>query len=97
MADIYEEIEKEDLTEDLDMIANVCGLEVVRNLMRHYPGLSFYIPKVARLDTFVSRYLKTNKKLGFKKLANELCVSESYLRRIIKGINANKRTSSQRS
>jgi hypothetical protein len=86
MADIFNEIEEEDLTEDLGMIADVCGIETVRDLMRHYPGLSFYVPKLARLDTFVVRYLRTNRRRGFKLLAHDLGVSESYLRRIAKNI-----------
>jgi hypothetical protein len=91
MADIYEGIEKEDLTEDLDMIADVCGIESVRKLMRNYPGLSFYIPKVARLDTFVVRYLKINKRRGFKQIAKDLGVSESYLRKVARNISPRKK------
>lgn len=84
MEDVFEQITKEELTQDLDMIAELCGLDTVKKLLRHFGGISFYIPKLTRLDKFVFKYIKTNNDKTYKLIAKELGVSEHYLRLVRK-------------
>jgi len=79
MKDIYEKIEIADLTEDLELIANVVGIEVLRNLLRNLQGAYHYIPKISRLEKFVIRYLSQNQNKTIKQIAIELGVSTQYL------------------
>ncbi len=79
MNDIFEKIEASDLTEDLELIANVVGIDVIRNFLRNFQGAYFYIPKVSRLERFVIRYINENPTKTIKQLAIELGVSAQYL------------------
>ncbi len=78
--DIFEQIEFEDLTEDLKMLAEACGLDTVRKMLKFFGGLNFYIPKISRLDKFILKYLSQNKEKSQKQIARELNVSEYFLR-----------------
>ena len=80
MNDVFEMVETDDLTADLQIITEICGIETVRKLLKHFAGLNFYIPKLSRLETFVLRYIKLNKSIGFKRMAKDLGVSEYFLR-----------------
>ncbi|MFP4544549.1 MAG: hypothetical protein ACLFQU_09960 [Candidatus Kapaibacterium sp.] len=80
MKHIYDSISRDELTPDLQLIADICGLDTVRQLLKEYPGMNFYIPKVTRLDSFVSRIVRENKDSSIKHLALKLGVSEQYLR-----------------
>lgn len=82
--DIYSKIEIEDLTEDLKLIANACGMETVRMLLRSCAGLSIYIPKIARLERFVLRYIKENSNKNFKVIASELGVTEQFIKKLFR-------------
>jgi hypothetical protein len=79
MKDIFEQIEHADLTEDLTLIADAMGIEVVRNLMRQLSGMYIYIPRVSRLERFVRRYMEANSQKPFKEIALDLNVSSQYL------------------
>ncbi|OGU58121.1 MAG: hypothetical protein A2X64_05640 [Ignavibacteria bacterium GWF2_33_9] len=79
MNDIFEKIEREDLTEDLTLIADAMGIDVVRNLMRTLSGMYIYIPRVSRLERFVKRYMTENAERPFKEIALDLNVSSQYL------------------
>lgn len=80
MNQIFDYITEDELTDDLKLIAEVCGMDSVRKLLQHLAGLSFYVPKVSRLDKFINRYLKENKGKSVKNLALELGVSDQFLR-----------------
>lgn len=80
--DVYDLIQYEDLTPDLQLLTNVCGLEAVRQMLRHFSGLSFYIPRISRLDSFVTHYLKSNKDKNIKEIAKFLNVSEQFLNKL---------------
>jgi hypothetical protein len=94
MKDIFEKIEMEDLTEDLTLIAEAMGLDVVRNLMRQLSGLYVYVPRISRLERFVRRYMEENSHKPFKEIALDLNVSSQYLwklRRTSKPIKSNRK------
>lgn len=58
--DIFAQITKEDLTNELLIVANSCGIEVVRELLRNCAGVTIYVPKVSYLNKFISRYIREN-------------------------------------
>lgn len=81
MKDQFDEILYEDLTEDLKLLADYCGIELVRKAMRELSGMNFYIPKISRLDNFMIRYLRENRSKSRKEIAKFLNVSEQYLKK----------------
>ncbi len=81
MKDQYDEIEFDDLTSDLMIVAEYCGLDAVRQMLRELPGMSFYIPRISRLDKFISRFIKQNKDKTRKEIAKHLRVTEQFLKK----------------
>lgn len=80
MSDFYDQIKYEDLNPDIKMIADSCGIDVARNIIRHLGGLQFYIPKVTGFESFVLRFMFENKHSKLKDIARLLGVSEQYLK-----------------
>ncbi len=83
MNDVYEIIQEAELTPDLQIMADLCGIDIVRTLLRTLPGMSFYIPKITRLDSFVRRFISINRDKSRKQIAKELNVSENYLKQFM--------------
>lgn len=79
MKDIYENIQVDELTDDLKLLAKVVGIDGIRNLLRSLQGAYLYIPKISRLEKFVIRYLNENRNKTIKEVAVELGVSSQYL------------------
>lgn len=84
MSELLNELKYEDLTEDLQMISDVCGMDTVRNLVKAYGGMNFYIPKFTRFEYLVYRYISNGNSKTIKQLAKELGVSEQYIRTLRK-------------
>lgn len=84
MIDKFDEIEYNDLTEDLKMLADGIGIVGVRCAMRELSGLHFYIPKISRLDNFVTRFVAEHKGMSRKEIAQYLDVSEQFLKKFRK-------------
>lgn len=82
--DVFTKVEIEDLTDDLKLVAHACGIETVRNLLRNCAGISIYVPKIARLDNFVRRYIKENSDKPFKQIASELGVTEQFIKKLFR-------------
>jgi hypothetical protein len=91
MSDFYDKINYDDLNPDIQMIADVCGIESARMIIRHLGGLQFYIPKVTGYERFVNRFMDENKGMKLKDIAKELGVSEQYLKILQKRNSGNKR------
>jgi hypothetical protein len=72
-------IEYEDLTPDLQLLADVIGMDTTRIILRELAGVYLYIPNISRLERFVLRYLTSNIEKPVKKTANELGVSAQFL------------------
>lgn len=85
-ADIFGKIMQEDLTNDLQIVAETCGIEVVQNLLRNCSGLTIYVPKISHLDRFILRYVRENSHKSFKVIARELGVTEQHIRNIFRNI-----------
>jgi hypothetical protein len=84
---ILKDLQYDDLTEDLQLIYDVCGEAMVIKLIENLGGLSFYVPKITRFDDLIYRHIKENKSLTLKKLAMTLGVTEQYLKSIVKKYN----------
>ena len=76
------EINFDELTEDLQFVAEKCGIDTVLDLLKNLQGTNIYIPKVSRLKDYNIRYIKINKDKNVKQLANELGVSENHIRKL---------------
>lgn len=81
MNDRFDEIEYNDLTDDLKILADGIGIAGVRCAMRELSGMSFYIPKISRLDSFISRFIEEHKGMSRKEIAQYLDVSEQFLKK----------------
>ena len=83
--EVYARINEEHLTPDLSMIESVCGIETVRILLQNFGGMTFYIPKLSRLEQFVTEYITEHLvSKSYKEVALELRVSETYIRTLQK-------------
>ncbi|MBX3044136.1 MAG: hypothetical protein KIT33_04325 [Candidatus Kapabacteria bacterium] len=82
--DIFSGINYEDLTPDIRLMADACGIEAVRKILMNLNGLQFYIPKITSFEKFVLRYLSENKSKSLKEIARELEVTEYYLKAVKK-------------
>ena len=72
----------EELTPDLQFVADKCGFNTVLELLKNLQGTNIYIPKMAKLTDYVIRYIKVNSNKKTKQLADELGVSENYIRKL---------------
>ncbi len=84
MEDVYDYVRESDLTSDLKLIMQSCGIETVKSMLRGLSGLSFYIPKITRLEDLVFRYYKENSEKSLKQVARDLGVSDAYLKKVIR-------------
>jgi hypothetical protein len=78
--DVYDMITIDEVTPDMRLLADVCGEEAMRQILRHLGGTQFYIPKMSKFDSFVLRYYNQNKDKPLKYIAIQLGVSEQYVR-----------------
>jgi hypothetical protein len=93
MKDIYDFVAADDLTPDLAIICDVCGMDTVKEMLRKMPGLSLYIPKTAHLETLVTRYLSENTDKTLLQIAKDAQVSIAYLRQLERKILMSKKKS----
>jgi hypothetical protein len=85
MKNVFDLLAVTDLTPDLKMLNDVCGMETVKVLLQNFNGLGFYIPKISHLDSLVEKYMTHNPDKTLKQIASELGVSEPYLKNLLKG------------
>jgi len=84
---ILKDLKYEDLTEDLQLIHDVCGEKAVLDLIENLGGISLYIPKITRFDDLIFRYIRDNRKVSYKQMAAKLGVSEQYIKKLVKKYN----------
>ena len=75
-------VEFNELPFDLQFVADKCGIEIAIELLKNMQGTNIYIPKISRMRDYVSRYIRENKDKKIKQLADELSVSENYVRNV---------------
>lgn len=84
--DILKNIQYDDLTEDLKLIADIGGLEVAIRMIDELNGVTIYIPRISRLTSFIKRYTKENcKNHSIKQIARDLKVSEQLIKQFYYG------------
>lgn len=81
---IYDMLVFEDLTSDLEMIEEACGLETVKKMLKDLSGMSIYIPKITRMETLVLKYIKKNSEKSYKQIARELGVTDAYIKNLLR-------------
>lgn len=82
---IIELLEEQDLPEHFRIVAETCGIETAKILIRELGGINIYIPKFTSLRSLVERYIKVNaEKISIKKIAQELNMSERAVKRILR-------------
>lgn len=84
--EILEYLEVEDLSENLQHLAELMGIEFVRQIIKEVAGLQVYVPSVSGMKTLLRRYVAA-KKIDGKELvllARDLNVSHRYIKQVIK-------------
>ncbi len=84
----------DDLTEDMKLIAESCGIEVAHALMLNMPGLRFYVPAPQRMTDVVFRYIMSDRRkrkqpyteADQKKIALSLSISTAYVGNVIRRV-----------
>lgn len=85
--DIIEMLEEQDLPEHFQIVAEVCGIETARLLIKELGGISLSIPMVNSLRTLIERYVSENAKdIPIKKIARELGMNERAIANILRKI-----------
>jgi hypothetical protein len=78
----------EDLSEDLQIVAQAAGLETAITLMIRCPGIQIYIPRPEAVPNVVRKYIRETygerplTDAEIKKLAIELGKSPGWIRRV---------------
>ncbi len=80
----------EDLTDDMKLVAQSCGLEIARALIANCPGIQLYVPRPENMTQVMRRYVRS--RIGeraptdaeIKAIAIELGKSPSYLRQVMR-------------
>jgi len=81
MNDVFEKIEYSDFPEDIKLIADICGVEAARKLIKALQGINIYFPRITAMDSFIKRYINSDKEKSIKMYARELAVSEQFLKK----------------
>jgi Mor family transcriptional regulator len=91
MADPLDSLTEDDLPNDvLQYVAEVAGIEVVRKLLIHCPGMRLDIPVRPKRD-FAKRYIELNYDgHNAKILATKLGMSEAFVYKVLKEKSAMK-------
>ena len=76
-----------DLTPDLQLLADVLGMDTVKKILVNFSGINFYIPKISRLDSLVGKYMDINNTKSYNEIAKELNVSAQYLKNLVRKKN----------
>lgn len=85
--DIIQMLEEKDLPEHFQIVAETCGIETARLLIKELGGLSLSIPMATSLRSLLERYIKENaKEIPIKKIARELGMNERAVNNIIRRI-----------
>lgn len=83
--DIIQMLEEQDLPEHFQIVAEVCGIETARLLIKELGGITLSIPMVNSLRTLIERYVSENAKvIPIKKIARELGMNERAVAKIVR-------------
>lgn len=98
--DLVDLLQASDLSADMQIIAEQCGMDVVKSLMMNCGGVSFYVPKPERMAQVLQRFIVMFDQLGgkldekgIKVLAVRLGISELHVKHAIRNINESRAAS----
>ncbi len=84
---ILENITPEDMpTENMQLVAEVCGVDTAINLLENMPGINVYVP-CSGIKNLVNKYIIENydgTRAGANKLALECKVSINHIYKLLK-------------
>ena len=85
--DIIEMLEEQDLPEHFQIVAETCGIETARLLIKELGGITLSVPMVNSLRSLIERYVSENaKEIPIKKIAREIGMNERAVTKIFKSI-----------
>lgn len=87
--EIIQMLEVQDLPEHFRIVAEACGIETARILIKELGGISISIPKVSSLRSLIMRYVIKNASISVKQLAKNLDMNERVVANILKQISKN--------
>jgi hypothetical protein len=82
--DILQHLDYDDLPENFKIVAEVCGIDVAKQLITELEGIYINVPKITSMRTLVERYCKSHPELNQKKLARKLGLNERTISNIIR-------------
>ena len=89
--EVFDLIREKDLPEHFQIVAETCGIETARILIKELGGLTLTVPMVTSLRTLIERYIQKNvEDIPIKRIARELGMNERAVTNIFKKINRNK-------
>lgn len=76
------------LSADMQLIADVCGIDVVRTLMVELPGTRLYVPHPNRIEPLVQAYIAElhTQNVPIRTIAKEVGLSIDYVRSAVRAI-----------
>ena len=75
--DVINMLEEKDLPEHFQIVAETCGIETARLLIKELGGITVSIPMLTSLRLLLERYIKSNvNDIPVKKIAWELGMNE---------------------
>lgn len=78
-------LEESDLPSGIKIVAEFCGLDIAKHLLRELEGMQIYIPQIKTLIPLYSRYIQKNiNKKSIRHLASDIGVTEKVVRNIAK-------------
>ncbi len=87
MPDVYDDIQHEELSSDLQLVSETLGLPVARGLVREFGGCQLSIPKGAARQAIIRHILKRYNGHNATFLSKELGVSTRRIFQILKEHN----------
>jgi predicted transcriptional regulator len=82
--DLTDMITEDDLPTDLVLLNDIIGIDLTKEIIRKLCGLNIYIQKINSFDRLITNYIKKNRHLSIKELANQISVSEQTVRNYLK-------------
>ena len=80
--DKYDYIEYSDLNQDMQMVADLVGMVVIREMCRRLGKLQIYIPSFQRIRPAVQRLIDSNKNVSARELSLKYDLSEIFIKRL---------------
>jgi hypothetical protein len=98
MKKLLDMLEYNDLNDGLKLIADVLGLDAVKELLRKHSGEVIYIPYTNHIRPVVRRFIakivRSDSKIDIKRVSKEVNLSKNYVKVLIKQFYQNNSKSS---